>query len=223
MDTPLITKVKTLHRALIKMAVSMGITDLPSELSDPKSKMSEIVHQMNNIYANIASVLSGHNETQQSLIADNNFLKEKLSDILKNGENDISRLNQKLVAGEVWWAQISSQIENFSENPVDALKYMSDAQKTDLRSKLHQESDYLDSEIENSNRNITQMSQTHISLSSSYKTLLLAAQSQSSSLLQSQSNISLHKSTIQSLSTDITSTSLYNKKLSTDESNLKNR
>jgi uncharacterized protein YaaN involved in tellurite resistance len=132
MDTPLITKVKTLHRALIKMAESMGITDLPSDLSEPKSKMSEIVHQMNNIYANIATVLSGHNETQQSLIADNNFLKEKLFDILKNGENDISRLNQKLVAGEVWWAQISSQIQNFSSNPVDALKYMSDAQKTEL-------------------------------------------------------------------------------------------
>ena len=148
METPLISKVKTLHKALMKMAESIGISNLPADLSDPKNKMSEIVHQMNNIYAKIASVLSGHNETQQKLIDENIFLKEKLSQVLRNGDSDITKLNHKLIAGEVWSAQVHSYVENFPENPIESLKYMKHNEKLEKLTKLSESSSNLDLEIE---------------------------------------------------------------------------
>ena len=94
METPLITKVKTLHKALMHMAESIGITDLNAEINN-NQKMSEIVHQMNNIYSKIASALGIHNQKHELLIDSNNELKEKLSNMVKEGDMDCHALNQK--------------------------------------------------------------------------------------------------------------------------------
>lgn len=205
MEGPLVTRVQTLHKALIQMAESLGTIDQPIDLRAPKTKMSEVVHQMNNIYSKIAEVLGGYSQQRETIIEENNFQKDKFSDIVNTGDCDQKVLNRKLQVLEVYIAQIGSIIENFDEEPFDALKYMSLEEKEQKLKKLEEETQIIIAEINELTAAQNSLQNTYSELEISYQRLNDAKLEREREFLEHQSYVASQQDKSMAIENELTS------------------